>query len=387
MGELWIMFKKELADILRDRRLLAAIIVPIILIPLLFGVLQSSSRSSSLVISVVNEDSGEYSKALIEFLEESGVVIDNGSPVRLVIPAGFSDAIKSGRSPSLLIETELSSVLDFKTVRLAGALKALVLRFGEGVFPSIRPEFRLDVGGSVLSVEPSRYVSALLRSALAVPLVLFVIGVYASQAVAASVAMEKEGKTLETLLTLPVSRRSIILGKIFASVVFSFLVLASLTLSAWAVSMLPKTSGGGPTGVSVGVGPVVFFSAGVFLLFLLMLLTSLLVSLFTLDVRSALSLAGLVEVLYLIPLLVAFAGLDVSGAAGLLVKADPGYAPLWAFLSATNGDYLRAAAAVLYLLLWNGLVLRLAVWVFESGVLMTKSIDAGKLRWLIRVKI
>lgn len=39
MGELWIMFKKELADILRDRRLLAAIIVPIILIPLLFGVL------------------------------------------------------------------------------------------------------------------------------------------------------------------------------------------------------------------------------------------------------------------------------------------------------------------------------------------------------------
>ena len=387
MGELWIMFKKELTDILRDRRLLAAIIVPIILIPLLFGVLQSSSRSSSLVISVVNEDSGEYSRALIEFLEESGVVIDNGSPVRLVIPAGFSDAIKSGRSPSLLIETELSSVLDFKTVRLAGTLKALVLRFGEGVFPSIRPEFRLDVGGSVLSVEPSRYVSALLRSALAVPLVLFVIGVYASQAVAASVAMEKEGKTLETLLTLPASRRSIILGKIFASVVFSFLVLASLTLSAWAVSMLQETSGGGPTGVSVGVGPVVFFSAGVFLLFLLMLLTSLLVSLFTLDVRSALSLAGLVEVLYLIPLLVAFAGLDVSGAAGLLVKADPGYAPLWAFLSATKGDYLWAAAAVLYLLLWNGLVLRLAVWVFESGVLMTKSIDAGKLRWLIRVKI
>ena len=66
---------------------------------------------------------------------------------------------------------------------------------------------------------------------------------------------------------------------------------------------------------------------------------------------------------------------------------DPGYAPILAFLSATNSDYLPAFGALLYLFLWNALVLRLAVWAFESGVLMAKSIDAGKLRWLVGVKI
>ncbi|GAB6134852.1 ABC transporter permease [Thermococcus prieurii] len=387
MGELWLMFRKELMDILRDRRLVTAVILPLILLPAMFGVLQSSSHSSRLVVSIINEDSGKYSKALVAFLERNGIVIDENSSVTLIIPAGFSEAIESGRSPHLLIRTRLPSVFDFKTVKLAGTLKALVLRFGEGVLPSIRPEFRLYVGNDVLSIEPSRYVSALLRGALAVPFVLFAIGIYAAQAIAASVAMEKEGKTLETLLTLPVSRRSIILGKILASVVFSLLVLASLSASFCLTSLFSKHSSGYSTGVSVGTVPLIFLSAGTFLLFVLMLLTSLLVSLFTLDVRSALSVAGLVEVLYLIPLFVIFMGLDVSGVAALLVKADPGYAPILAFLSATSGNYITALGALFYLILWNAVVLRLAVWVFESGTLMTKSIDAGKLRWLVRVKI
>ncbi|MEO2152501.1 MAG: ABC transporter permease subunit, partial [Thermococcus sp.] len=206
MSELWIMFQKELTDILRDRRLVTAVILPLILLPAMFGVFQSSSHSSRLAVSVINEDSGKYSKALVAFLERSGIVIDENSPVTLVIPAGFSEAIEEGRSPHLLIRTRLSSVFDFKTVKLAGTLKALVLRFGEGVLPSIRPEFRLYVGNDVLSIEPSRYVSVLLRGAFAVPFVLFAIGIYAAQAIAASVAMEKEGKTLEPLLTLPVSR-------------------------------------------------------------------------------------------------------------------------------------------------------------------------------------
>ncbi|QDA30664.1 ABC transporter permease [Thermococcus indicus] len=386
MGELWIMFQKELMDVLRDRRLLTAIVLPLIIIPVLFGIVQSSSHSTRVAVGIIDNDGGEYSRALVAFLERNGINVDESSPVTLVIPAGFSDAIKKGGSPELLIEARLSSPLDFKAVRSVEVLKGLILRFGSGVLPSIKPRFLMEVGGNVLNVEPSRYVSSLLKSSLAVPLVLFVIAIYASQAIAASVAMEKEGKTLETLLTLPVSRRLIILGKVFGSIAFSVLVLVSLAVSFGIFARLAPHSGS-PQGVSVGLAPLLFLSAGIFLLFLLMLLTSLLVSLFTLDVRSALSIAGLVEVLYLIPMMVLFAGVEVSGLAGLLMEANPGYAPIHAFLSAMAGDYPSALGALLYLIAWNVLILRLTVWVFDNGILVSANINLEKLRWLVRVKI
>lgn len=385
MGELWIMFRKEIMDILRDRRLLTAIVLPLILIPVLFGAIGSSNHSTGVSAKVVDNDKGEYSRALVAFLQRNGVKINESSQLTLVIPEGFSEAIKSGTSSEVLIQVALSNPLDFKTVRSAEALKGLVLRFGSGVLPSLKPKFQMEVRGSVLNVEPSRYLSSLLKSSLAVPLVLFVIAIYASQAIAASVAMERENKTLETLLTLPVSRRSIILAKVFSSIAFSLLVLASLAISFGVFARFSSNSGG--NSVSVSLGPLLALSAGTFLLFLLMLLTSLLVSLFTLDVRSALSIAGLVEVIYLIPLMVLLGGAELSGLWELLVKVDPGYAPVQAFLSAMVGDYATALGALVYLVLWNAVVLKLAVWVFDSGVLMTKRIDAGSLRWLIRIKV
>lgn len=385
MGELWIMLRKEIMDILRDRRLLTAIVLPLILIPVLFGAIGSSNHSSGVSVRVVDNDKGEYSRALVAFLQRNGIEVNESSTLTLIIPAGFSEAIESGTSSGVLIRVALSNPLDFKTVRSAEVLKGLVLRFGSGVLPSLKPKFQMEVRGSVLNVEPSRYISSLLRSSLAAPLVLFVIAIYASQAIAASVAMERENKTLETLLTLPVSRRSIILAKVFSSITFSLLVLASLVISFAVFARFSGSSGG--DSVSVGLAPFLALSAGTFLLFILMLLTSLLVSLFTLDVRSALSIAGLVEVVYLIPLIVLLGGIELSGLWEILVKADPGYAPVQTFLSAMVGDYAKAIGALVYLVLWNAVVLKLAVWVFDSGILMTKSLDAGSLRWLVRIKV
>ncbi len=56
-------------------------------------------------------------------------------------------------------------------------------------------------------------------------------------------------------------------------------------------------------------------------------------------------------------------------------------------MSAMVGDYATALGALIYLVLWNAVVLKLAVWVFDSGILMTKSLDAGSLRWLVRIKV
>jgi len=50
-----------------------------------------------------------------------------------------------------------------------------------------------------------------------VPVILMMIILYASQMVISAIAMEKQNKTLETLLTVPISRTSIVMAKMFAS--------------------------------------------------------------------------------------------------------------------------------------------------------------------------
>ena len=50
-----------------------------------------------------------------------------------------------------------------------------------------------------------------------IPIILMMIIIYASQMVISAIAMEKQNKTLETLLTVPISRTSIVTAKMLAS--------------------------------------------------------------------------------------------------------------------------------------------------------------------------
>jgi len=50
-----------------------------------------------------------------------------------------------------------------------------------------------------------------------IPIVIMMLIIFAGQMIISSMALEKENKTLETLLTLPVKRTSIVTGKIAAS--------------------------------------------------------------------------------------------------------------------------------------------------------------------------
>ena len=119
-----------------------------------------------------------------------------------------------------------------------------------------------------------------------------------------------------------------------------------------------------------------------------MLLTSVIVSLFTQDVRSALSIAGFVELPYLIPLLIIMSGFDVSGFYRLIfINLNPGYAPFYAFSSALSGEYFHIFLALLYIFLWDAIMLRIAVWLLNSDLILTTNLNVEKLRWLIRIKI
>ncbi|AEC51503.1 hypothetical protein PNA2_0587 [Pyrococcus sp. NA2] len=366
--------------------MLTAIVTPLVVIPLVFGGVQLSKPPFQVSVHVIDQDRGVYSKMLVEFLQRNGVLINESSSITLIIPQGFSKAFESGHSPSVVLRVELSSIFDLRTAKAGEYIGLLCREFGESLTPALKPQFQTVFMERAVNVAPSIYLSSLLKSALIIPALFFLIAVYASQVIAATIAVEKEQRTLETLLTLPVSRRSFILGKISAAVAFSVLVILSLGISFGVASRFSLKSL--HLAVSIGALPVAVLSIGVFMLFIIMLLTSVIVSLFTQDVRSALSIAGLVELPYLIPLLIIVGGFDVSGFYRLiLVSLNPGYAPFYAFSSALSGEYLRVLLALLYLLVWDVIMLKIAVRIFDSDLILTANLNAEKLRWLVRIKI
>lgn len=56
-----------------------------------------------------------------------------------------------------------------------------------------------------------------------IPLILFIVITFASQLVATSIASEKENKTLETLLSAPVNRQTIVAAKLLAAALLALL--------------------------------------------------------------------------------------------------------------------------------------------------------------------
>lgn len=59
-----------------------------------------------------------------------------------------------------------------------------------------------------------------------IPIVLLMVIIYSSQMIAASIGQEKENKTLETLLTVPISRVTIVLGKMLGAAIAAFAISA-----------------------------------------------------------------------------------------------------------------------------------------------------------------
>ncbi len=64
-----------------------------------------------------------------------------------------------------------------------------------------------------------------------IPIVLLMVIIYASQMIAASIGMEKENKTLETLLTVPVNRVAIVIGKMLGAALAAMVISALFTLA------------------------------------------------------------------------------------------------------------------------------------------------------------
>jgi sodium transport system permease protein len=245
-------YKKELMDVLRDRRaLISMLVVPLVVFPVLIG---GMTRLIPLIAQRAEQEASTLSiaaristPAFRDGLEKAGLrLVDKGDLKAAVQDKSVGAAVEeiAGSPPQIQIYVDASSPASSAAGdKVRAALTELSYR-------QIRDTLRSSgIGESVLSPFIVRRVvnvagerkmaGALYGTMLGYILVLlmFTGGMYT---VLDMTAGEKERKTLEALLASPARRSEIVMGKILAAITAT-LATAALTLASLAYTLKHST--------------------------------------------------------------------------------------------------------------------------------------------------
>jgi ABC-2 type transport system permease protein len=401
---------KELKELVRDPKiLLGMIIVPLIMFPVLGAVMSLSVESAKetagkTVLLVLNQDTGQNSTQFIVYLNSSLSVYETDATtlddaVRqmavynatelLEIPQGFSENVTSGRAVKVKFYSVFSGGGAFEGAG-SSIVAGLVEQFNRNVAPDvIIPEQDTIIKGKTENVDPSTLSAILISQAIALPITILILLTYSMQIAATSVAMEKEEKTLETLLTLPMDRFSILMGKLSGSI-----IVAGVGAVAYMVGFnyyMGSVTGFAQAGVtpdlaSLGLVPTplgyLLLGVSLFITLLSALALAVILSAFADDVRSAQSLVSYVYPLIFIPSLVLmYEDINVLPVwLRAVLYAIPFSQPIIASKAVIMGDYLTAGLGIVYVLGFTLAIMYVASRLFATEKILTAKLKLRGLR-------
>jgi len=356
LGSLLPLIEKEIKDLLRDPRIYIGLLAPILTMPILGLVISTVMQSSietisreGIKVAVIDLDRTSTSREFMGFIRSLGLNVSEFPPLEIedaikelkgsdtrilmVVPNGFESNITSFRKAQVNVffivkSTGLTSIGIFSVVEnvLNAYSKALVESFISSKSPEVNPEDVLNplttvsytvVKDRVLKVSPGvLFNQFFMSSGIMVPIVLMLVSTSVAQIAATATAVENEEKTLETLLTLPIGRYSILMGKLIGSAVVAMLgtiiFIVGLIVYFQSIFSLPIVAEEGLT-ISLEL-PTASFESYV------MLFISLLIAIFfatslgviigalSSDVRISGSLVGFVQIPIMVPMFMVIYG-------------------------------------------------------------------------------
>jgi len=272
---------KELLDTLRDRRTLAAMVIgPVLVMPvfvllpqtLLQRQAEAQEQSTIRAVFVGAENgpqlfatllaSGEIER--VEADEPRRLLQEDGADVGLVIPPGFEASLAQGRTAVVQMLVDQSDMFSVQAERfrtlLSGYNQAVVTQRLEalGIDPQQLVPFTIE---DVNIATPQQMGGSFLGMMLPMFIVLWALvgGMYTAIDVTAG---EKERLTLEPLLTTPVQRRTLVLGKLLAVVTTSLVALILAVASMLiAFAVAPPVSGNTGLGIDLPTAALLMAAA------------------------------------------------------------------------------------------------------------------------------
>jgi ABC-2 type transport system permease protein len=323
---------------------------------------------------------------------EQSLLVHYNSTQFVEIPQGFSANMTLNSAGNNATKAAVNLYGEFSVGGIfsnigSSATTALVYSFNRVVAPDavFTTQSSIIKGEIQANVDPAALSQLLLSQSIILPITIMILLTYSMQIAATSVAMEKEEKTLETLLTVPVDRFAILMGKLSSSAIVAG--AGALTYLVGYSYLLGSVLSGVATGpsidlVALGLVPstlgYVLLGVSLFVTLLAGLALAVIMSAFAEDVRGATALVGYVYPLIFIPSL-ALVYLDINTlplALKAVLFAVPFSQPVIASKAVVIGDYLTAGLGIIYVTAFTIVVMYVA-----SRLFATEKILTAKLRF------
>ena len=421
MGSFTSIVYKEIKELIRDPKILfGVVLLPLLLYPLMGQGLQISQQSVQTAIrgaqfSVYSDDNGQVAGIFVQYITTNNTITniqatglqdalvkfkDSNSVAMVYVPNGYSQNITDGLKGHVKIYGNLKNlnIAEASGVEVAGSLvsvynyyyslamiKQLMVATGNlGDSEAIRSPLSISyasiIKGNVIEVAPSQITSVILSQSIMLPIMVMMMVIFAIQMAATSIALEKEQKTLETLMTLPVGRLTILSGKLAGSVVIAVAGSISYMIgfgyyTSSAFSFAPQLTSIDLTGVGIGIQPIGYALLGIVMFVTLVSALALAISLavFTDSVRSAQSLTGVLIVPLIIPaMILMFSDIEMlPPAIQWIMLAIPYTHTMLATKAAFLGNYWVMMRSILYISVFTVLVLWIAAKIFSTERIIT----------------
>jgi ABC-2 type transport system permease protein len=274
------LFKKDIKELVTIQ-----LILPLIIMIAIYGFLGTLVKSETKKamapqnIVIVDMDKSAFSNSLIETMKQGNLIpvqsqSDNieislnvakekNIKVVIVIPDGFGQDVLSFKQPEIQVYSVMNS-FSIMSMGQPSVVKGIIQTINDSIssqfigekFTGIPPEIVKSpiktkdfvmVNGKVAAISPDIVSQAFASQNLIIPIVLAFVIIFSAQMLASLIALEKQNKTLETLLTVPIKRSLIVFSKML-----SVGVVALIISVVYLIAMNSYMSG--ITGGSIGFG-------------------------------------------------------------------------------------------------------------------------------------
>jgi len=425
---------KEIKELVRDPKiLLGVILMPLIMFPLMGGAINISQESVMRAIisasfAVYNEDEGPEVDTFLDYIYTNNTVVtveagsleealtqfqDSEASTMLYIRDGYSENISTGTKGRIKIYANLRSL----TIAEAGRsdtvnsliniysyylslskIQGLLDSAGDYASPeAVRSPLYISsasiIKGNVLEVSPSSIVQLILSQSVALPMMVMVMLMFAIQMAATSIAIEKEQKTLETLMTLPVGRMTILSGKLAGSIVVSLAGAVAYMIgfgyymnSAFSFASGMTSTSVGDVGLGLSVVGLILLGINIFVTLISGLALAISLAVFTDNVRSAQSLTGFLTIPVMLPAIVMmFSDIELLPTTlQWILLVIPYTHSIIATKAAFMGDFALVLRSIGYISVFTVVVLYIAARIFSTERIITSRFTTIDLRKLLR---
>jgi ABC-2 type transport system permease protein len=408
------MFKKELKEVLTIGSIIsiAAMSFVFAMIGQSVGNIEEKLEVKP-AIGLINNDNGIFGIISTQILQETSDIIYNGSDksaglqeviaekgIALIeIPSDFSDSIYNNEQGKLNINWVVQGVGPFDGI--SSDVLDYVLNAVEKEISKIIITQELDLDPNLIlnplttsqttflkekefrGLSPNELINTFSTQSYLIPTLIMMIIMMSGSSIISSMGLEKENKTLETLLTLPVKRNYIILSKIIASTI-SGLILAAIYMVGMTYYMKSFSFSGvvdlQAYNLTLNIYDYTLMGLSVFMSLLAGLSLCLALGSFAKDYKSAQSLLFPVTVLAVFSMLMTMF-MDFSTMPTFIkifIFIIPFSHPMMAMKTLMLKEYALVISGIIYSSIFAAIMIIITILIFNSDRLLVGKLQKNK---------